>query len=128
MKTTLVAVCVALLVSVSTSVADDVWNYLWGKWEEKGNPTTFAVFTRTNITLSVNGTQEVWKVVGGTGLITGLTVSRGDQQIEAKSAVKFNEMCFDLGTRMWLLRLAGSTNIALPPGEIPNQPASIEKE
>lgn len=127
-KTLLVATGMALLISVSTSVADGGWEYLLGKWEAKGNPKTFAVFTRTNITVSVDGTQEVWRVVGGTGLITGLTVARGDQTVSAKSTVKFNEMFFHLGTRMWMLRLAGSTNIVFPPGQQPNQPAPIEKK
>ncbi len=97
--------------------------YLWGKWEEKGNPKTFAVFTSTNITLSVNGTQEVWKVVDGTGLITGLKVICGDQTLEAKSTVKFNEMIFHIGRRMWLLRQAGSKNPDFE-GELPNQPVN----
>lgn len=70
-----------------------------------------------------NGTQEVWKVVEGTGLITGLKVTHGDQTLEAKSIVKFNEMIFHIGRRMWLLRQAGSKNPDFE-GELPNQPAN----
>ena len=86
----------------------DGWDYLWGQWDEKRNTETSVVFTPTNITISVNGSQEVWTVIGGTNLVDGLTVQRGDQKLEAKSSVKLEEMMFHCGQRSWLLRKAGS--------------------
>lgn len=52
----------------------------------------------------------------------GLTVTRGVRKVEAKSIVKFNEMIFQLGQRVWVLRQAGSEAPDLG-GELPNQPA-----
>jgi uncharacterized protein (TIGR03067 family) len=100
------------------------WDYLWGKWEEKGNPQTFFVFSLTNLVSSVNGTQEVWQVVVGTNLVAGLTVTKGAQKVEAKSIVKFNEMIFHLGQRSWLLKKVGSNDADFRE-ELPNQPAKI---
>jgi hypothetical protein len=76
----------------------------WGKWTQKNDPGTAVEFTASNITVSVHGTQEVWTVVAGTNVVTGLTVRRGDTVLKAGCAVKFNEMFFHLGDRSWALR------------------------
>ena len=101
------------------------WDYLWGKWEQKHTKEVTVVLTPTNIVISTSTTQELWKVTSGTGIVTGLKVQRGDQKLEAKGSVKFNEMIFSLGERRWLLRKAGSKNIVFPPGETPNQPPNL---
>lgn len=97
------------------------WDYLWGQWESKGNPPTVVVFTPTNLTVTVNATQEVWQVVGGTNLVLGLTVSRAGTQVTAQAAVKFDEMVFSLGERQWVLKKVGSRAPDFG-GELPNQP------
>ena len=98
------------------------WDYLWGKWEQKHTKEVTILLTPTNIVISTSTTQEIWRVTSGTGIITGLKVQRGDQKLEAKGSVKFNEMIFILGERRWLLRKAGSKTIVFPPGQEPNQP------
>jgi hypothetical protein len=100
------------------------WDYLWGKWEQTHAKEVTVVLTPTNIVISTSTTQELWKVTSGTGIVTGLKVQRGDQKLEAKGSVKFNQMLFGLGKRRWLLRKAGSKNIVFPPGKAPNQPTN----
>ena len=112
-------VIMAIISGGLISMADG-WDYLRGQWDEKRNTETSVVFTSTNITISVNGSQEVWTVIGGTNLVDGLTVQRGDQTLEAKSSVKFDEMVFHCGQRSWLLRKAGSKD-AEGSGKTPNQ-------
>jgi len=101
------------------------WDYLWGKWEQKHTKEVTILLTPTNIVISTSTTQEIWRVTSGTGIITGLKVQRGDQKLEAKGSVKFNEMIFILGERRWLLRKAGSKTIVFPPGQEPNQPPNL---
>jgi hypothetical protein len=120
-RNVMVATCLLVLVTNGVVVLAGGWNDLWGKWEEKRDPRTFVVFSPTNIVVSVSGTQEVWQVVGGTNLVTGLTVARAGKNVEAKSMVKFNEMIFLLGERSWLLRQAGSKDPDFG-GEWPNPP------
>jgi len=89
MKRTATIACILAFACHATFVLADCGDYLWGKWEDKRHPQTFFVFSPTNIVASVNGTQEVWQVVGGTNIILGLTVTRADQKVEATSTVKF---------------------------------------
>jgi len=100
------AVCLIVIIN-GLLLAGNAWDYLWGKWEEKRNPANYFIFTPTNLTVSVNGTQQVWQVLSGTNLIMGLRVKLKNQELDAGSTVKFNEMIFHLGTNIWLLRQSG---------------------
>jgi hypothetical protein len=122
MKPKLALACIAVLLTSGAVVLAGGWDHLWGKWEQKGNPKNYFLFSPTNVVASLNGTQEVWQVLGGTNLVMGLTVTRAGQKVEAKSTVKFNEMIFHLGQRAWLLRQAASKDPDFG-GALPNQPA-----
>lgn len=103
------------------------WDYLWGTWEQRNDPTVTVILTPSNITISASGTQEVWVVTNGTGIVTGMQVSRNGKTVEAKGSVKFNHMIFHIGDRTMVLRKTGTEDIKFAPGEEPNKPEQINK-
>lgn len=71
MKRAVTIFCMLALVCGATLVLATGWNNLWGKWEQKGNPHAFVVFSQTNIVVSVRGHKK------SGGLLAGQTWSWG---------------------------------------------------
>ncbi len=105
------------------------WDYLWGTWELKPDPSKLSfTFEKTKMMIKTDKGEEVWDVIKGKGLLSGLKVKRGEQVLEATATVKFNEMILTLGERRWLLRKKGSKDVVFPRGMVPNSPPKIIRE
>jgi hypothetical protein len=93
---------------------------------ERNDTNTFVIFASSNITISVNGTQDVWMV--SADKTSGLVVSRNGVTNKAVMVTKFNERIFQLGDRCWVLRKEGSGSPpAAPPGGW-NQPEKLDNK
>lgn len=116
---------VTVLAAALLSAAASGWDNLWGTWEGR-NSSDKVVLTPTNITITTSGTQEVWDVKSGTGIITGMQVSRNGTNVAAQGSVKLNHMIFHIGERIMVLRKAGTEDMKFAPGKAPNRHERID--
>ena len=94
--------CVGVL--CSAAIASD----RGGKWIDTRDTNTFVIFTPTNITISVNTTQEVWNIFSKTNRADGVFASRDGVTNKVVRATKFNETILRIGDRHWVLRKEGT--------------------